>query len=189
MFKIYIYVISLFTIYTMNIKKLSAGKNPPEEINVLVEIPQGSSVKYELDKDSGFIFVDRFSYTAMFYPFNYGFIPNTKAEDGDPIDVLVISSYPVSPGTVIAARPIGMLEMEDEAGIDTKILALPTKKIDPFYAAIEEITDLNQALKEKIKHFFDHYKEIEPGKWVKTKKFLGKEKACQEIKKAIKPRK
>ncbi len=112
----------------MNIKKLPAGKNPPEEINVFVEIPQGSSVKYELDKDSEVIFVDRFTYTAMAYPFNYGFIPQTSAEDGDPVDVLVISTYPVAPGTVIPARPIGMLQMEDEAGVDEKILSITVKK-------------------------------------------------------------
>ncbi len=170
----------------MNIKSVPAGKNPPEEVNVLVEIPQGSSVKYELDKESGIIMVDRFAYTAMFYPFNYGFIPNTLAEDDDPVDILVISSYPVHPGTVIPSRPIGMLEMEDEAGVDTKILAVPTEKVDPFYAKIKDITDLDETTKEKIKHFFNHYKELEPGKWVKTKNFLGKEKAYEAIKKSLK---
>jgi len=167
----------------MNISKLAIGKNPPKEVNVIIEIPQGSSIKYELDKKSGLIFVDRFSYTAMFYPFNYGFIPNTHAEDGDPTDVLVISTYSVSPGTVIPVRPIGMLEMEDEAGVDTKIIAVPTKKVDPFLSHIENISDLDQTTKKKIKHFFDHYKEIEPNKWVKTKNFLPKEKAYQEIEK------
>src|SRR3990167_3056877 len=129
----------------MNLSKLTSGKNPPEEIYVLIEIPQGSAIKYEMDKTSGFIMVDRFNYTAMSYPFNYGFIPGTSAEDGDPVDVLVISSYAVSPGTVIAARPIGMLEMEDEAGIDTKILAVPTKKIDPAYVTVIDIGDLPEA--------------------------------------------
>ena len=169
----------------MNISKLSAGKNFPEEFNVVVEIPQGSSVKYELDKDSGAIFVDRFNHTAMFYPFNYGFIPQTKAEDGDPVDVLVISTYPVAPGTVIPARPIGMLEMEDEAGIDTKIIALPIKKVDPFYENINDIADLSSKIQEMIKHFFNHYKELETGKWVKTKNFLDKESAYKAIKKAV----
>jgi len=169
----------------MNLNKLTAGKNPPEEINVFVEIPQGSSIKYELDKESEVVFVDRFAYTAMFYPFNYGFIPQSHAEDGDPVDVLVISTYPVAPGTVIPARPIGMLEMEDEEGIDTKIIAVPTKKVDPFLSKIEEIDDLDQTTKEKIKHFFDHYKELEPGKWVKTRNFLGKEKALEVIKKSL----
>lgn len=168
----------------MNLSKLSIGKNPPQEVNVLVEIPQGSSVKYELDKESGVIMVDRFSFTAMSYPFNYGFIPGTSAEDGDPTDVLVISSQPVNPGCAIAVRPVGMLEMEDEEGVDTKIIAVPVKKVDPFFAHIEDIKDIDEATKNKIKHFFDHYKEIEPGKWVKTRNFLPKEKALESIKKS-----
>jgi inorganic pyrophosphatase len=166
----------------MDIKKLSAGKNPPEEVNVVVEIPQGSAIKYEMDKESGFVVVDRFAFTTMVYPFNYGFIPQTHAEDGDPVDVLVISTYPVHPGTVIPARPIGLLEMEDEAGIDTKILAVPTAKVDPFYADVNDITDLNETAKLKIKHFFNHYKELEKGKWVKTKNFLPKKDALKAIK-------
>lgn len=170
----------------MDISKLSAGKNAPEEVNAFIEIPQGSSIKYELDKESGAVMVDRFGYTAMFYPFNYGFVPSTKAEDGDPTDVLVISTYAVHPGCVIPVRPIGMLEMEDEAGIDTKILAVPTKKVDPFYAGINDITDLDEATKNKIKHFFDHYKELEPNKWVKTKSFLPKAKALEAIKNSMK---
>ena len=170
----------------MNLSKLTSGKNPPEEIYVLIEIPQGSAIKYEMDKVSGFIMVDRFNYTAMSYPFNYGFIPGTSAEDGDPVDVLVISSYAVSPGTVIAARPIGMLEMEDEAGIDTKILAVPTKKVDPFYSGLEDVNNLDEMTKKKIQHFFNHYKELEPGKWVKTRNFLNKEKALEAVKIAIK---
>lgn len=170
----------------MNSSKLAAGKNPPEEINVFVEIPQGSPIKYELDKESGYIMVDRFAFTTMVYPFNYGFIPNTHAEDGDPVDVLVISTYPVHPGTVIPSRPIGMLEMEDEEGIDTKILAVPTKKVDPFYSDIEDINDLNETAKQKIQHFFNHYKELEKGKWVKTKSFLDKEKAYEAIRNGLK---
>lgn len=166
----------------MNLAKLSAGKNPPEEVNVVIEIPQGSFIKYELDKDSGCIMVDRFAYTNMPYPSNYGFIPNTHAEDGDPVDVLVISTYVVAPGCVIAVRPIGMLEMEDEAGIDTKIIAVPTKKIDPFMADIEDIKDLNEITRKKIQHFFNHYKELEPNKWVKTRNFLGKADAYKSIK-------
>src|SRR3989338_5339787 len=112
---------------------LSSGKNPPEEINVVVEIPQGSLIKYELDKESGAIFVDRFAFTTMGYPANYGFVPNTMSKDGDPVDVLVLSSYPVAPGTVIPAVPIALLEMEDEAGIDAKIIAVPKVKVDPFF--------------------------------------------------------
>ncbi len=166
----------------MNINNVSAGKNVPQEVNVIIEIPAGSSIKYELDKDSGVIMVDRFGYTAMFYPFNYGFIPQTHAEDGDPVDVLVISTYQVAVGCGIAVRPIGMLEMEDEAGIDTKIIAVPTKKIDPFFAHIEDITDIDEMTKKKIEHFFNHYKELEPNKWVKIKNFLGKEQAYENIK-------
>ncbi|MCS7093331.1 MAG: inorganic diphosphatase [Patescibacteria group bacterium] len=169
----------------MDIKKLSPGKTPPEEINVVVEIPQGSAIKYELDKKTGALFVDRFSYTAIVYPFNYGFIPGTQAKDGDPVDVLVISSFPVHPGTVIPSRPIGLLEMEDEEGEDLKILAVPTKKVDPFLAKIENIDSLDQSTKDKIKHFFDHYKELEPGKWVKTRNFLGKEKAFETISQSL----
>jgi inorganic pyrophosphatase len=170
----------------MNLAKIPAGKNVPEEINVVIEIPKGSSVKYEMNKEAGAIFVDRFNHTAMFYPFNYGFVPQTQAEDGDPIDVLVISTYPVVPGAVIPARPIGMLEMEDEAGIDTKIIALPLKKVDPFYENVNDIEDLEAKVKNMIKHFFEHYKELEQGKWVKTRNFLSKEKALEAVKKSLK---
>ncbi|MBI4004749.1 inorganic diphosphatase [Candidatus Roizmanbacteria bacterium] len=170
----------------MDITKLSAGKNPPEEVNAFIEIPQGSHIKYELDEESGIIIVDRFSYTSMPYPFNYGFVPQTHAEDGDPIDILVVSSYPVSSGCALPVRPIGMLEMEDEEGIDTKIIAVPTKKVDPFMEHINEIKDLPASMKSKIKHFFDHYKELEPNKWVKTNNFLPKEQAFEAIRKAMK---
>ncbi|MFW5703446.1 MAG: inorganic diphosphatase [Patescibacteria group bacterium] len=165
----------------MNIEKLSKGKNPPEEINVVVEIPQGSYIKYEMDKDSGFIMVDRFAFTAMAYPFNYGFMPGTQAADGDPTDILVISTYPVHPGCVIPSRPIGMLEMEDEEGIDTKILAVPTAKVDAFYADVNDIEDLPEAILNKIRHFFERYKELEKGKWVKLKDFKGKQDAFNDI--------
>ena len=152
--------------------KLTAGKNPPQQINVFVEIPQGGDIKYELDRDSGVVFVDRFLYTAFTYPFNYGFVPGTKADD-------------VSPGTVIPAVTIGMLEMEDEEGIDTKILAVPTLKVDPYYGAWKDIADVPQAIKDKIKHFFEHYKELEPGKWVKIKDWKNKAAAMEDIKKAL----
>lgn len=165
----------------MDLTKLKMGDNPPEVVNVVIEIPQGSLVKYELDKDSGFIVADRFHYTSMPYPFNYGFIPNTKADDGDPVDVMVVSSQPLSVGIVISVRVIGMLEMEDEAGVDTKIIAVPTTKVDPFYAHINDVSDLDEPTQKKIKHFFDHYKELEPGKWVKTKAFLGKGEALKDI--------
>ncbi len=169
----------------MDLKKLPIGK-PPHEVNVIIEIPQGGSVKYEIDKASGALIVDRFIHTAMVYPFNYGFIPHTLADDGDPVDVLVISAQAVEPGCVIAARPIGMLEMEDEAGMDTKILAVPAKNVDPWYAETSELSDLDKVTQEKIKHFFTHYKELEEGKWVKIKRFLPRKDALKAIEKAIK---
>ncbi len=170
----------------MDMMKLTAGDNAPEEINVFVEIPQGSSIKYEVDKDSGLLFVDRFLHTAMSYPFNYGFVPQTDADDGDAVDVLLISSMPVTPGSVVRARPIGMLEMEDEAGMDNKILAVPVKKIDPDYVDIEDIDDISEHTKNKIKHFFENMKSLEKGKWVKLKNFLGKDAAMEEIRKCMK---
>lgn len=170
----------------MDMMKLTAGDNAPEEINVFVEIPQGSSIKYEVDKDSGLLFVDRFLHTAMSYPFNYGFVPQTDAEDGDAVDVLLISSMPVTPGSVVRARPIGMLEMEDEAGMDNKILAVPVKKIDPDYTDIEGIDDISEHTKNKIKHFFENMKSLEKGKWVKLKNFLGRDAAMEEIRKCMK---
>lgn len=157
------------------------GVETMQEINVLIEIPKSSLVKYEIDKDTGILVVDRFIYTAMGYPFNYGYLPNTKAKDGDAVDVMVISTYPVQAGSVLPSRVIGMLEMEDEAGIDNKIIAVPTKKVDPFYATTQDLSDLNDATKNLIKHFFENYKDIEPGKWTKVKNFLGKEDAWREI--------
>ena len=136
----------------MNIK---TGKNPPEEVNVVIEIPKGSNIKYELDKDSGMIFVDRFLHTAMYYPFNYGFIPHTLTKDGDPIDVMVLSERAVGPGVVLPARVIGVLEMEDEAGEDPKIIAVPLEKIDPFFGVWKSIDDIPSALKAKIVHFLN----------------------------------
>jgi inorganic pyrophosphatase len=170
----------------MDMMKLTAGAGAPEEINVFVEIPQGSSIKYEVDKDSGFLFVDRFLHTAMSYPFNYGFVPQTNADDGDAVDVLLISSMPVTPGSVVRARPIGMLEMEDEAGMDNKVLAVPIKKIDPDYVDIEDIGDVSEHTKNKIRHFFENMKSLEKGKWVKLKNFLGKDAAMEEIRKCMK---
>lgn len=152
-----------------------------QEINVLIEIPKSSLVKYEIDKDTGLLVVDRFIYTAMGYPFNYGYLPNTKSKDGDAVDVMVVSTYPVQAGSILPSRVIGMLEMEDEAGIDNKIIAVPTKKVDPFYASIQDLSDLNEATKNLIKHFFENYKDIEPGKWTKVRNFLGKEDAWREI--------
>ncbi len=171
----------------MNIKQLSSGKNPQEgEINVLVEIPKDSSIKYELDKESGIIVVDRFLHTAMKFPTNYGFVPNTQADDGDPLDVMVLSEYPVAPGTILPSVVIGMLEMEDEAGIDTKILAVPTEKIDPFFGEYKDINDIPEAIKNKLKHFYENYKSLEPGKWVKLKEWKNKQNALEAVKKALK---
>ncbi|RKX25777.1 MAG: inorganic diphosphatase [Candidatus Zixiibacteriota bacterium] len=153
-----------------------------QPIKVLIEIPAGSSIKYEIDKKNHILMVDRFLHTAMFYPFNYGYVPNTLADDGDATDVLVLSSMPVAPGAGIKAQVIGMLEMEDEAGIDTKLIAVPTVKIDPVYGAWKDIDDVPEHYKNMIKHFFEHYKDLEPGKWVKAKKFLGRTEAEAEIK-------
>lgn len=170
----------------MGINKLSVGKKAPEEVNVFVEIPQGVCVKYELDKESGLIFVDRFLYTEMNYPFNYGFVPGTLADDGDPVDILVLSSKPVVPGVVIPSRPIGMLEMEDEAGIDNKVIAVPLPKLDIKFKDFNDVTDIPEKIKEEIKFFFENYKKLEPGKWVKVRDWKDKKSAVAEIKNAIK---
>ena len=152
-----------------------------EHINVFIEIPKGSFVKYEVDQKNGNLVVDRFISTAMGYPFNYGYLPNTKAKDGDPVDVMVISTYCVQAGAILPSRVIGILEMEDEAGPDNKIIALPTEKVDPFYADIKNLSDLNEATKKMIKHFFENYKKIEANKWVNVKNFHNKEVALKEI--------
>jgi len=164
---------------------LSPGKKAPDQVNVLIEIPQGSNVKYELDKEENVIKVDRILYTAMFYPFNYGFIPGTLEEDGDPLDVLVISNYPLMPGSVIEVRPVGMLFMRDEKGEDVKIIAVPIDKIDPTFSNIKDINDVPDAIKNKITHFFEHYKELEPGKWVKVSGWGNASQAKERINKAI----
>ncbi len=168
----------------MDIKKIKVGE-VPDKVNVFIEIPKDGSIKYELDKESGVIFVDRFLYTPMNYPFNYGFIPNTMSEDGDPIDVLVLSEQRVMPGVVIPSKIIGLLEMTDEAGIDTKIIAVPTEKIDPMYGVIDDVSELSKITKDKIKHFFENYKTLEPGKWVKIKEWKGKEEAVKAVRKTI----
>lgn len=152
----------------MDIKKIPVGNNPPEDINVVIEVPQHADpIKYELDKDSGAIFVDRFMHTAMHYPCNYGFVPNTLSEDGDPVDVLVVSSFALMSGCVVTCRPVGVLQMEDEAGMDAKLLAVPVSKLNPAYDHVKGPDDLSQFLLDQIKHFFEHYKDLEPGKWVK----------------------
>lgn len=170
----------------MQIDKISSGKNVPEEINVIIEIPMNSDpVKYEFDKESGAIFVDRFIPVSMLYPCNYGFVPHTLSGDGDPIDVLVLSPYPVAPGSVMKCRPIGVLLMEDESGEDEKILAVPTVKLDISMSKINSIEDLGEHILHKITHFFEHYKDLEKGKWVKILGWDGPAKAKELINEAI----
>jgi inorganic pyrophosphatase len=152
----------------MSLSKISSGDNIPEEVNVLIENPMGGDpVKYELDKDSGFMFVDRFLHTAMYYPGNYGFIPHTLSEDGDPVDVLVIGMVPVMPGAIVRCRPVGVLLMEDDKGIDEKIIAVPVAKLHPYHDNVEDIGDIRPILRDQIEHFFAHYKDLEKNKWVK----------------------
>ena len=151
----------------MDISKIPVGRAPPHDVNVIIEVPMGGEpVKYEMDKASGALFVDRFLHTAMFYPGNYGFIPHTLSADGDPIDVLVVGQTPLVPGAVVRVRPIGALVMEDEAGGDEKLIAVPVDALHPFYANIQGPTDLPPTLMEQIAHFFQHYKDLEKGKWV-----------------------
>jgi inorganic pyrophosphatase len=157
----------------MDLKLIPIGRDPPSDVNAVIEIPLGGvPVKYEFDKKSGALFVDRFLHTAMFYPGNYGFIPHTLSEDGDPCDVLVISQVPVVPGAVIRCRPVGALLMEDEAGNDEKILAVPVDDLHPFYKGITSYRGLPTVMVEQIAHFFQHYKDLEKGKWVSIVKWL-----------------
>ena len=165
--------------------KLSAGNNVPQNINVFIEIPSGSAVKYEFNEESEVLEVDRVMNTTMRYPFNYGFVPQTKAGDGDPVDVLVLCSYDIQAGALIPCRPVGVLEMEDEGGIDHKILATPTEKIDPFLSHIQDIGDVNENVLSSAKHFFEHYKDLEKDKWVKIKDFQNKEQALKIIQDSI----
>jgi inorganic pyrophosphatase len=153
----------------MDLRHISAGQNPPKDIHALIEIPLGGvPVKYEIDKTSGALFVDRFLHTAMFYPGNYGFIPHTLADDGDPMDILVVGPTPVVPGAVIRCRPVGALIMTDEAGGDEKVLAVPVPKLTKRYAHVMNYTDLPEISLKQVQHFFEHYKDLEPGKWVKV---------------------
>ena len=163
---------------------MKIGKNPPEDINVFIEIPKGSNIKYEFDEEENVIKVDRILYTAMFYPFNYGFIPETLEEDGDPLDCLVVTYDTFVPGVLIRVRPIGVLITEDEEGVDRKIIAVPHEKIDPRFSNVKDIKDLPEAILNQIKHFYEHYKELEPGKFVKVKEFKGREEALKIIKEA-----
>lgn len=169
----------------MDLSKLSTGREPPSDIHVVVEIPAGSSVKYEIDKESGALFVDRFLFTSMAYPTAYGFIPGTLAADGDPADALVLAPMPIAPGAVVRCRPIGMLEMEDESGHDEKIICVPHDKIHPHYKSISRIEELPDILRSSIEHFFSRYKDLEPNKWVKITGWADREKAEAVILTAI----
>ncbi len=152
----------------MRIDAISIGRNPPEDVNVIVEVPVGGHpIKYEMDKEAGTLVVDRFLYTPMTYPGNYGFVPHTLSEDGDPIDVLIASTRPLVPGCVINVRPIGVLKMEDNSGKDEKIIAVPSPKLTLRYEKVKDYTDLPDITLKQIEHFFEHYKDLEPGKWVK----------------------
>jgi inorganic pyrophosphatase len=153
---------------SMNIDAIPIGKNPPDDLNVIIEVPLGGEpIKYEIDKASGALFVDRFLYTPMRYPGNYGFVPHTLCGDGDPLDVIVMNSRPLVPGAVVRCRPFGVLFMEDDGGKDEKILAVPVSKLTKMYDGIKDITDMQEIQLERVKHFFTHYKDLEPGKWAK----------------------
>jgi inorganic pyrophosphatase len=166
----------------MNLDKVTSGRDVPNDINVIIEIPQhGDPIKYEVDKETGAMFVDRFMSTAMHYPCNYGYIPHTLSEDGDPVDVLVITPVPLITGVVVRCRPVGMLKMEDEAGVDAKLLAVPIDKLCNIYRNIESPRDLPEQTTAQITHFFEHYKDLEAGKWVKVQGWVGADEAKQEI--------
>lgn len=170
----------------MNMNEISVGKDAPNEINVVIEIPQhGGPIKYEIDKDSGALLVDRFMGTAMYYPANYGFVPHTLSEDDDPIDVLVVTPVPLAAGSVIACRPVGMLKMTDESGVDAKVVAVPKDKLTPLYRDVKEIEDLPESLLAAISHFFEQYKANEPGKWVKVDGWANADEARKEIQASI----
>lgn len=170
----------------MDIGKIPVGRDPPHDINVIVEIPQGGQpVKYEFDKESGALFVDRFLHTAMFYPCNYGFVPHTRSQDGDPLDALIVGPTAVVPGSVVRCRPVGVLLMEDEAGVDEKLIAVPVDKLHPFYTDVKSYTDLPAIMCEQIEHFFTHYKDLEPGKWVKVTRWAGPDEAAAIINDSI----
>jgi inorganic pyrophosphatase len=166
----------------MSLDKVSPGKNIPDAFNVIIEIPMNADpVKYEVDKESGAIFVDRFMSTSMHYPTNYGYVPKTISGDGDPVDVLVITPVPLFPGVVVPCRPIGILKMQDEAGEDGKVLAVPTDKVLAIYTQWQKPEDLNPLRLKTIAHFFEHYKDLEPSKWVKVLGWEGPEAARKEI--------
>ena len=166
----------------MSLHNVSPGAKAPAEFNVIIEIPMNADpVKYEVDEDSGALFVDRFMGTAMHYPCNYGYIPQTIADDGDPVDVLVITPFPLLGGVVVACRPIGVLKMEDEAGGDSKLLAVPIDKVLPIYTHWQKPEDMNTWRLSQIRHFFEHYKDLEAGKWVKVHGWEGPQSARDEV--------
>jgi len=170
----------------MSLANISAGKDVPNDVNVIIEIPALSEpVKYEVDKDSGALFVDRFIGTAMHYPCNYGYIPNTLGDDGDPVDVLVVTPIPLRAGSVIRSRVVGLLDMTDESGRDEKLIAVPVSKMTPLYDDVKEATDLPAVLRDQIKHFFEHYKDLEAGKWVKVEGWGDAAQAHQVIMKGV----
>lgn len=170
----------------MRIDAISIGKNPPEDINVIIEVQIGGEpIKYEMDKEAGTLVVDRFLYTPMRYPGNYGFVPHTLSQDGDPIDVLVANTRPIVPGAVINVRPIGVFQMQDDSGIDEKIIAVPSPKLTKRYDGIKSYSDLPDITIQQIQHFFEHYKDLEPGKWVKAEGWGDAEQARRFIIEAI----
>lgn len=170
----------------MNLDNLSIGKDVPNDFNVVIEIPAHTpGIKYELDKDSGAVMVDRFMSTPMHYPCDYGFVPHTLSEDGDPVDVLVVGPHSLSPGVVVRCRPIGVLMMEDEAGMDAKVLAVPVSKLTAMYDNIKTYEDMPEILIKQISHFFEHYKDLEKGKWVKIKGWKGIDAAKKEITESV----
>lgn len=170
----------------MSLDKVQAGDKLPEEFNVVIEIPMNADpVKYEVDKDSGAVFVDRFMLTAMHYPCNYGYIPQTLSEDGDPVDVLVIAPFPVQVGSVIRCKALGVMQMEDEAGIDAKLIARPVDKLYPPYRHINSTADMLQEELDRIQHFFEHYKDLEKNKWVKVQGWAGVDAAKKEIEDSV----
>lgn len=170
----------------MRIDAIAIGKNPPHDINVIIEVPLGGEpIKYELDKASGTLVVDRFLYTSMRYPGNYGFVPHTLSDDGDPIDVIIVNTRPITAGAVMNCRPIGVLVMEDECGQDEKIVAVPSSKLTKRYEKVHSHTDLPEITLQQIEHFFSHYKDLEPGKWVKVLRWDGAEVAAELILAAV----
>ena len=170
----------------MDISKISPGSNPPDDLNVIIEVPLGGEpIKYEIDKASGAMFVDRFLYTSMRYPCNYGFVPHTLSLDGDPLDVMVVGQRALVPGAVVRVRPVGVLLMEDDGGVDEKVIAVPHQKLTRFYEKVHNYTDLPEILVDRIVHFFTHYKDMEPEKWVKVQGIEGVEKARELISEAL----